>query len=104
MTNLGENDNEILDLVKQKWSYPYESMSSFGRFKSYTAELFEGSFFPRGVTLKCTSSNLISLYIYIYMYIYLYIYVYIYTYQQLIGRFTFMLETYFLSCNKTFFV
>ena len=28
-----EFDNIVLDLVKQKWFYPYEYMSDFGKFK-----------------------------------------------------------------------
>ena len=54
VTNLGgiefghlgkEFDNEILDLVKQKGCYPYESMSNFEQFNFYTADLFRSSFF-----------------------------------------------------------
>ena len=57
VTNLGgiefghlgkEFDNEILDLVKQKGCYPYESMSNFEQFNFYTADLFRSSFFSEG--------------------------------------------------------
>ena len=49
-----EFDNDVLDLVKQKWFYLYEYMSDFGKFKKDlpSKETFDSSFTNRKVSDK----------------------------------------------------